>query len=83
MMQGGLPETLTNHVTPRVFGSNNCLIWNEQVLLAIQRMKYNVDACKEVRGCKVEGVRGCEVERVRGCEMEKVRCGGGGGCVFV
>ena len=65
MMQGGLPETLTNHVTPRVFGSNNCLIWNEQVLLAIQRMKYNVDACKEVRGCKVEGVRGCEVERER------------------
>ena len=60
MTQGGLPETLTNHVTPRMFGSNNSLIWNEQVLLAIQRMKYNVDACKEVRGYEVErgwGVR--------------------------
>ena len=57
MTQGVLPEPLTNHVTPRVFGSNSSLIWNDQVLLAIQRMKYNVDACKEVRECEGERVR--------------------------
>lgn len=44
-----LLEASTNHITPQVFGSNDSLLWNDQVLLAIQRMNYNVEACKQVR----------------------------------
>lgn len=50
-----LLEASTNHITPQVFGSNDSLLWNDQVLLAIQRMNYNVEACKQVRR---EGVMG-------------------------
>ncbi len=32
----------------RVFGSSDNLLWNDQVLMAIQTMNYNVDACKQV-----------------------------------
>ena len=39
-------NTLTNQL--RVFGSNDHLIWNDQVLLAIQRMNYSVEASKQV-----------------------------------
>lgn len=33
----------------RVFGSSDNLLWNDQVLMAIRSMKYNVDVCKLVR----------------------------------
>ena len=45
-----LLEASTNHIAPQLFGSNDSLLWNDQVLLAIQRMNYNVEACKQVRG---------------------------------
>lgn len=32
----------------RFLGSSESLLWNDQVLLAIQRMKYDVEACKQV-----------------------------------
>ena len=41
------PSPTHNHL--RVFGSSDNLLWNEQVLRAIQRMNYNVEACKQVR----------------------------------
>ena len=41
------PSPTQNHL--RVFGSSDNLLWNDQVLRAIQRMNYNVEACKQVR----------------------------------
>lgn len=35
----------------RVFGSSDNLLWNDQVLMAIRGMNYNVDACKQVKWC--------------------------------
>ena len=43
------PSPTQNHLHVRVFGSSDNLLWNEQVLRAIQRMNYNVEACKQVR----------------------------------
>lgn len=40
------PSPTQNHL--RVFGSSDNLLWNEQVLRAIQRMNYNVEVCKQV-----------------------------------
>ena len=42
------PSPTHNHLHVRVFGSSDNLLWNEQVLRAIQRMNYNVEACKQV-----------------------------------
>lgn len=32
----------------RVFGSDDNLLWNSQVLAAIQKMNYDVERCKQV-----------------------------------
>ena len=32
----------------RVFGSNDNILWNGQVLSAIQKMNYDVERCKQV-----------------------------------
>ena len=47
--EGDPPSPTQNHLHVRVFGSSDNLLWNEQVLRAIQRMNYNVEACKQVR----------------------------------
>ena len=33
----------------RVYNSKDNLVWNDQVLLVIQRMGYNVDSVKQVK----------------------------------
>ena len=49
-MQGADTETqLIDQL--RVFGSSDNLLWNEQVLLAIQQMNYDVERCKMVCEC--------------------------------
>lgn len=45
--EGSSVDMPTNSL--RVFGSTDNLIWNDQVLMAIRSMNYNVDACKLVR----------------------------------
>lgn len=46
-MEGVGSDAPTNN-NLRVFGSSDNLLWNEQVLMAIQSMNYNTDACKHV-----------------------------------
>ncbi len=49
MEKSGAADVDTPINNLRVFGSSDNLLWNEQVLLAIQSMNYNVDVCKQVR----------------------------------
>ena len=44
---GSSADVPTNNL--RVFGSSDNLLWNDQVLMAIQAMNYSVDVCKQVR----------------------------------
>ena len=53
----------------RVYNSKDNLVWNDQVLLAIQRMGYNLDSVKQVPHPCMHTCRG------RGSGEE----GGGGG----
>ena len=55
----------------RVYNSKDNLVWNDQVLLAIQRMGYNLDSVKQVPHPCMHTCRG------RGRRGE----GGGGGTV--
>ena len=47
-MQGMEPD-LQPTKQMRVFGSDDNLLWNNQVLVAIQKMNFDVERCKQVR----------------------------------
>lgn len=49
-MEGAGPGVDASTHSLRVFGSSDNLLWNDQVLMAIRGMNYNVEACKQVRG---------------------------------
>ena len=49
-MQGMEPD-LQPTKQMRVFGSDDNLLWNSQVLVAIQKMNYDVERCKQVGFC--------------------------------